>query len=87
MVTIIGEVAYFVQELIYFEANKRNMSLPLINKLTISNSNATFPTPKQNKPNTDNNNKIPITSIFLCNTSSLNTVDLSGLSYYLASYS
>ena len=80
MVTIIGEVAYFIQELIYFEAKSRNMSLPLINKLTLSNSNSTSPTAKHIS---NNINKIPVESILLCNTTSLNTVDLSGTLLFL----
>ena len=70
--------------MIYFEAKKRNMSLPLINKLTLSNSNPKLPKSNQNKPDNDNKiNKIPVASILLCNTASLNTVDLSGSLLFL----
>ena len=80
MFTIIGEVAYVVQELIYFEAKSRNMSLPLINKLTLSTSNSTTPTAQHIS---NNMNKIPVASILLCNTSSLNTIDLSGMLLFI----
>ena len=82
--SIIGEVSYFIQELIYFDAKNRNMSLPLINKLTLSNSNPKLPKSNQNTPDNDNKiNKIPVASILLCNTASLNTVDLSGSLLFL----